>query len=393
MAPLVYLIAGEPSGDALGARLIEGLKELTGGELRITGVGGPLMEEQGLESLYPIGALSVIGVVEILTAIPTIYGLINRTVADIRAKRPDVVVTIDSQTFSHWVAKRLHPAPCPIVHYVAPTVWAWKPWRARNLAREVDRVLMLFTFEKPYFDAVGLDGVVVGHPVAAREFPAGAGEQFRAAHGIAPEETVLCLLPGSRTSEVTRLLPIFRDTVEILRAQRPALRLVLPTVPHVEAKVRAAVDAWPAPVIVLADGEDAKYAAFQASDAALAASGTVALELAAAGLPAVITYQAHPITAAIVRRVVRVPYACLVNLIEGREVVPECLQENGTPEKLAETVGRLLDDPAARDAQREAMARVMTALGRGGEPPHLCAARAVLEMIAAKEFSGAEPPH
>ena len=385
MAPLVYLIAGEPSGDALGARLIDGLKELTDGKVRVTGVGGPLMAAEGLDSLYPINTLSVIGVVEILGKVPKIFGLIRRTVADIRTTRPDVVVTIDSQTFSHWIAKRLRPAPCPIVHYVAPTVWAWKPWRAKHLAKLVDRVLMLFAFEKPYFEAVGLDAVLVGHPVARMDIPDDAGAKFRVARGIGPDEVLVCLLPGSRMSEVTRHLPVFQGAVERLVSDRPRLRFVVPTVDHVEANVRAAVATWSVPVVVVAGSEDEKHAALRASNVALAASGTVILELAAAGLPAVVAYRAHPLTAAIVRRVARVPHVSLVNLIEEREVMPEFLQEYCTPDSLAVAVARLLDDGALRDRQQAAMGRVMTKLGRGGDPPHLRAARAVLEMVSKKD--------
>lgn len=384
MSPHVYLIAGEPSGDVLGARLINGLKELTAGDVRISGVGGPLMEAEGLNSLYGIEKLSVMGLVEIVASVPAINRLIRRVVADIRAKRPDVVVTIDAQAFSHWVAKRLQPRTCPIVHYVAPTVWAWRPRRAKSLAKLVDRVLMLFAFEKPYFDAVGLDAVVVGHPIASHEVPADAGPRFRVDHGFGADDTVVCLLPGSRKSEIARLLPIFQTVAERLTHGRPNLRFVLPTVGHIEATVRAAVADWSVPVTILSGSEDDKHAALRASDVALAKSGTVTLELAAAGLPSVIAYRANPMTAAIVRHVVRVRHAAMVNLIEGSEVLPEFLQEWATPDNIFAAVSRLLDDEAPRRRQQDAMARVMTVLGKGGEPPHLRAARAVLEMVPRK---------
>ena len=381
MIPKVYVIAGEPSGDALGARLMEGLKDLTGGNVEIVGVGGPLMEAEGLKSLYPIRALSVMGLVEILTSIPRIYGLIRRTVADIRESKPDVVVTIDAQTFSHWIAKRLYPAPCPIVHYVAPTVWAWKPWRAKHLAKLVDRVLMLFAFEKPYFDTVGLDAVVVGHPVAERELPDDAGVQFRQRHEIGSDDRLVCLLPGSRTGEVRRHLPVFRRTIEMLARDHASLRFVLPTIGHVEQAVRQDVATWPVPVTVIANGEDEKFAALRACEVALAASGTVTLEMSAAGLPSVVVYRANPLTAAIVRRIVRVPYASMANIIAGREVMPEFLQESCTPDNLANAVGRLLDEEDLRLNQKTAMTDIVATLGKGGEPPHLRAAKAVLEMV------------
>lgn len=385
MAPLVYLIAGEPSGDALGAQLIAGLKELTNGEVCVAGVGGPQMTAEGLDSLYPIGALSVMGLVEVVPSIPRIYGLIRRTVTDIRRRQPDVVVTIDSQTFSHWIAKKLNPSPCPIVHYVAPTVWAWKPWRAKHLARLVDRVLMLFPFEKPYFDAVGLDAVFVGHPVAGQTVPADAGTRFRDAHAMAADDVLICLLPGSRNGEITRHLPVFEQTALRLRQRYPAVKFVLPTVSHVADKVRRAVSAWHVPVTVVSGSEEEKRAALAASNVALAVSGTVSLELAAAGLPAVITYRAHPITAAIVGRMLRIPFVSLVNLIENRGIMPEFLQGDCEPGQLADAVGVLVDDVSLRDDQSTAMKSVMAKLGRGGEPPHLRAARAVLEMLPAKD--------
>ncbi len=385
MEPLVYLIAGEPSGDVLGARLIEGLRELTGGKVRIIGIGGPLMEAQGLDSLFPIDALSVMGIVEVVPRIPKVLGLISRTVADIRRRQPDVVVAIDSKAFSYRVARKLKPAPCPVIQYVAPTVWAWKPWRAKHLAEVVDRVLLLFPFEKPYFDAVGLDAVFVGHPAATLTSPADAGPAFRREHDIGEETRVVCLLPGSRRSEVTRLLPVFKETLGLLEKSHPGLRFLLPTVPRLAETVRQAVATWPQSVMVLAGDDDEKRAAFAASDVALAASGTVTLELAAAGLPGVITYRVHPLTATIVRRMIRVPYAAMVNIIEGREVMPEFLQENCDPAKLAAAVGNLLDDDALRSDQQAAMADVMHQLGKGDDAPNLRAARAVLDLIPHKE--------
>ncbi|MEM7124206.1 MAG: lipid-A-disaccharide synthase [Pseudomonadota bacterium] len=384
MEPLVYLIAGEPSGDVLGARLIEGLRELTGGKVRITGIGGPLMEAEGLDSLFPIDALSIMGIVEVVPRIPKVLGLIRRTVADIRERQPDVVVAIDSKAFSYRVARKLKPAPCPVIQYVAPTVWAWKPWRAKHLADVVDRVLLLFPFEKPYFNDVGLDAVFVGHPASTLTSPPDAGALFRRQHDISAEAQVVCLLPGSRGGEVTQLLPVFQEAVGLLEKSHPGLRFLLPTVPRLAQTVRQAVDTWSQPVTVLTGDDEEKRAAFAASDVALAASGTVTLELAAAGLPGVITYCVHPLTALIVRRMIRIPYAAMVNIIEGRDVMPEYLQENCDPAKLSAAVGTLLDDATRRADQQAAMAEVMKKLGRGGEAPNLRAARAVLDLIPAK---------
>jgi lipid-A-disaccharide synthase len=364
----VFVVAGEPSGDALGARLMAALRARFGDALSVEGVGGESMEAEGLRPIFPMSDIALMGIAEVLPRLPTVLRRIRETGDRVLAVRPDVVVTIDAPDFCLRVARRVRAAGVPVVHWVAPTVWAWRPGRARRMARSVDHLMCLFPFEPPYFEREGLPATFVGHPVVGGGAGRGDGARFRAAHGIAPDAPLLAVLPGSRRGEVGRMLPLFGETLAGLADARPGLVAAVPTVATVEEAVRAAAARWPVPAVVVR-GEAAKHDAFAAADAAMACSGTVALELALAGLPGVVAYRASPVTAAIVRRMIRVRFANLVNIMHDREVVPELLQERATPANLADAVGRLLDDPDARDAQRAGLSAVAGWLGRGGPPP------------------------
>jgi len=381
--PLIFLIAGEPSGDALGARLMGALRERTHGGVRFAGVGGEGMEAAGLPSLVPISDLAVMGVAEVLPRARRIFRRVEETVAAVRRLQPDAVVTIDSSGFTWRVAQRLRRRGerVPLIHYVAPMVWAWRPGRARRMARWYDHLMTLLPFEPPYFEKVGLSTTYVGHPVVECGADAGDGADFRRRHAIDPEATVIAVLPGSRRGEARRLLPIFRSAVDRLRRRYGDLRVVIPTVGTVFDEVSAAVRDWPAPAIVLR-GAIAKYDAFAASNAALAASGTVTLELALARVPMVVAYRVNPLTHAILRRLVKVRFANLINIILDRAAIPELLQEDCTPERLATELTRLLDDRLARERQLQACDEGLARLGRGGVSPGLRAADRVLQIIA-----------
>ncbi|MGE5200617.1 MAG: lipid-A-disaccharide synthase [Acidobacteriota bacterium] len=381
--PLIFLIAGEPSGDALGARLMAALRERTHGAVRFAGVGGENMEAAGLESLVPIADLAVMGVAEVLPRARRIFRRVAETVAAIRKLKPDAVVTIDSSGFTWRVAQRLRRRGerLPLIHYVAPMVWAWRPGRARRMARWYDHLMTLLPFEPPHFEKVGLSASYVGHPVVECGADAGDGGTFRRRHGIEPDATVIAVLPGSRRGEVHRLLPIFRATIERIRHRYADLRVVIPTVGTVFQDVAAAVKGWSVPAIVVR-GAAAKYDAFAASNVALAASGTVTLELALAGVPMVVAYRVNAATHAIVSRLVKVRYVNLLNLILARPAIPELLQKECTPERLAAELTRLLDDRRARERQLEAYGEGLQRLGRGGVSPGLRAADRVLAIIA-----------
>ncbi|MFN4277645.1 MAG: lipid-A-disaccharide synthase [Ferrovibrio sp.] len=386
----IALIAGEPSGDVLGAGLMRALREETGGNVAFTGIGGEQMGEEGLQSLFPIAELAVMGLVEVLPRARALLRRIQQTAEFLLNDPPDIVVTIDSPGFTRRLAQKLAVRSFPLVHYVAPTVWAWRPGRARRLARLYDHLLAVLPFEPPYFEVVGLPTTFVGHPAvetlrAAREREAAAvaqGRDFRRRHKLAADARLLAVMPGSRRGEVTRLLPIFRDVLSRLKAGGLQLQVLLPTVGTVAPMVREAALSLPYPAIVL-DQADERYAAMLAAEAALAASGTVTLELGLAGTPTVLAYKVNPLTAAIVRRLIRIPYAGLINILQKKLVMPEFLQQDCRAELIAPALKALLSDPVTRQRQIEACAAVASQLGADEalSPSHR-AARAVLAVAA-----------
>ena len=377
--PLIFLVAAEASADGLGARLMQALKEQTGGRIRFAGVGGPAMAGEGLQSLVPFGELNVMGIVEIVPHVARILRRVRETIAAVRTMKPDAVVTIDAPAFSFRVQKALVGSGPLLVHYVAPTVWAWRPRRAKMIAGFLDHLLCILPFELPYFEKVGLPASFVGHSVIEQDGVRPDGAGFRARHGLG-EAPLLCVLPGSRVGEVKRLLPVFGETVARLMRERPGMRIAVPTVASVAGLVRDAVAHWPgAPIVV--DGIAEKHHAFSASTAALAASGTVNLELAVAGVPFVIAYRVSTLSYLIGRLMVRVPSIVMTNILLNRNVIPEFLQENCRPEAIAAAVGRLLDDPQARAEQVRASAEAAILLGRGGPPPSGRAAKILLDLI------------
>jgi len=384
--PLIYMIAGEPSGDLLGARLMAGLLELTGGEVDFAGIGGEAMREKGMPSLFPQADLAVMGLAEVLPRIPRILKRLKQTMADIAAKQPAAIITIDSWGFTGRVAKQLKAqgSTVPRIHYVAPMVWAWKEKRVHQLAARVDLLMCLLPNEPDYFTKAGLPAVHVGHSVLESGAERGDAAAFRTRHAIPAEVPLLCVLPGSRRSETSRLLPVFAETVTLLAAQYPGLQVVVPTVETVADEVAAVVSAWPLPVTVVR-GTAERYGAFAASRAALAASGTVALELALARLPMVITYRVTALTAFLIRRLLKVRFACLLNLLMDRLIVPELIQEDCRADILAPAVAKLMDDGPARQTQLAGIGEALARLGRGEDHPSLHAAREVLRLMEGKQ--------
>ncbi len=376
----VFLVAGEPSGDALAAALMAALSQRLGAGLRFAGVGGARMAAQGLQSMFPMSELSLMGLVEVLPHLPRLWRRLRETEEAIRRGRPDVVVTVDAPGFNFRLAKRLAGSGVPIVHYVAPTVWAWRPGRARQIAPLFRHLLAVLPFEPPWFERWGLATTYVGHPVL--EELAGAAHAQPSRHVGRPR---ICLLPGSRAGEIRRLLPVFGAALDILRRRYPDLSVQIPTVPAVGQRIRDAVRDWAAPPEIIVDRR-AGLAAMAAADVALAASGTVTLELAVLGTPFVAAYRANPLTAAVIRRLIRVPYVTLVNLILDRPAVPELLQQRCRPELLAAELELLLADPAAANWQREAFGELAARLGRDRAPS--ARAAAIVADIAIENRAG-----
>ena len=379
-APLIFLIAGEPSGDLIASRLMEALKRHTGNKVRFAGIGGPLMAEEGLESLFPFSELSMVGVLEVVPHVPRLLRRIRATARTARRLRPAAFVSVDVPEFALRVARRLSGAGFPLVHYVAPTVWAYRPGRAAEIARYLDHVLCLFPFEPPYFEAEGLDASFVGHPLVEEPIESADGPGFRRRHGIAPAQPVVAVLPGSRASELRRLEPAFGATVSALARRIEGLHVLVPTLPQHRGTVAAASAAWDAPVTVV-EGKAEKYAAFAASDAALTASGMATLELALAHVPMIVCYRANPLTAAIARRVIRVRHIAMPNIIADRRAAPEFVQGECVPRHLVPALEELLRDADRRREQSCSFQGIATRLGRGGPPPSERAARVILDLI------------
>ena len=376
----LYIIAGEPSGDLLAGRLIAALRHATDREVEFYGVGGETMSREGLKSLFPMVELSVMGIAEILPQAFLLMRRMRETARDIRRVQPDVVVTVDAPAFCFGVLKRLGNFPVRKIHYVAPSVWAWRPGRVHKFARVFDHLMALLPFEPPYFERAGLKTSFVGHSVAEAGGEKADGAAFREQHRIAVGAPLLCVLPGSRMGEVTRHLDPFGGAVGILRERYPGLSIVVPTIPTLAEFVRAKTTGGPVPVIVV-ETETERFAAMVASEVALAASGTVALELAMAKTPSVIAYRVHPLTHLILKRLIKIEFANLVNLLLKRRAVPEFLQSDCRSDLLAEAVGGLLNDPAAREEQVLAYSEAVAMLVNDGKPPSKAAAECVLKVI------------
>ncbi len=340
----IYLIAGEPSGDLLGARVMRAFKEQSKNETSFYGVGGETMEQEGLTSLFDIKDLAVMGFVEVLPSIPKILKHLQEIIDDIQKIKPDIIMTIDSFSFSIRVHQRLikEGITIPHVHCVAPQVWAWKKGRAKTLGRYVDRLFCLLPYEPDYFTPHGLKADFVGHPVIEGGADKGNGNHFRQKYNIPETAKVLCVLPGSRKNEIKYLLPIFKTSVEEINNQISDLYVVLPTVSTVADKLKNYFTDWNVPHIIV-QGEKERYDAFAASNVAIAASGTVSLELALAKVPHLIAYKVSPLTGYLAKRLLKIKYVNLINLLADKEIISELLQENCTVDNIVKETLSLLN--------------------------------------------------
>ena len=381
VARKIFLIATEESGDRLGAHLMKVLRQRLGDAVRFEGVGGLAMAREGLKSLFPIEELSIIGFSAVIKQLPKVLRLIRQTADAAVGTRPDMLVIIDSPDFTHRVARRVRARDplIPIVDYVSPSVWAWRPGRARAMRAYVDHVLALLPFEpEEYRRLRGPPCSYVGHPLTEQLglLRPNVEEQARR-NGTPP---VLLVLPGSRRGEIRHHMAVFGEALDRLRAAGQEFELILPTMPHLLEGVRDGVGSWKvAPRIVV--GEPEKRAAFRMATAALAKSGTVTLELALAGVPMVTAYRTGALEAFIVRRALTVTSVILANLVIGENVVPEFLQENCTADKLAGALGEVLTDSPMRRRQLDAFARLDGVMSTGSQPPSVRAADIVLAML------------
>ena len=390
MTPVIFLVAGEPSGDRLGAALMSGIAKLAD-RASFVGVGGPAMESCGLRSIFDYAELSVMGIAEVIPRLPRLMHLVNRTSNAALSGGVDALVTIDSPDFCLRVARRVKAggAGFPVIHYVAPSLWAWRAGRARSLSRSVDHILSLLPFEPGFLQERGISSTFVGHPVVA-DPPAGpdcvAG--MRNELGFGEGQPILAVLPGSRGSEISTLEPVFRQAVRLFLQQHPEYGVVIPAAPTVAGLIASRLDGWPDGTRMLDPSryaqqvaETRKRAALQMADIALAASGTVVLELARAATPMVAAYDMNWLSRQVVGSLLRVDTVNLVNLVLGEKVVPELLGRRCRPEPICGKLVELSARVSSRRSQLDSFEIVLERLGEGQTDPGMRAARTVIDVI------------
>lgn len=380
----IMLVAAEASGDALGAGLARALRARLGQGVSFVGIGGPRMAAEGVVSPFDIAELSILGWIEGLRAYRTVRRRVAETAALAAREQPDAVVLIDSWGFTIRVAEAIRAArpDVPLIKYVGPQVWASRPGRARTLARAVDHLLALYSFDAPWFEREGLPTTVVGSSALHVDMGGADGAAFRARRGVTPDAKLLLILPGSRPAEIARMTPVYEATVKRLKTQDPSLEVAVVAAGTVSKDVVGRVSAWPFRVHVVDEAE--KYDAMRAATAALATSGTVSTELALAGAPMVIAYKIGGASYQLMKRLVTAEHITLFNIAAGERIAPEFIQGEASAENLAAAVGRLLNDPQAAAEQARRQTAALDLMGRGGPDPSTLAAEAVLRVIEAK---------
>ena len=379
---LVYLIAGEPSGDMLGARLMRALKDKEK-DITFVGVGGDNMQKEGMESLFNITDLAIMGLVEVIPSIPKVLRHIKNTVLDIREKQPDIVITRDSWSFSARIHTAIRSKNMKIkqLHYVAPQVWAWKKRRAKTMYKYIDYLLTLFPNEPQYFTPYNLPTEFIGHPAIESSMINIDTKGFREKYDIKENQRIALILPGSRHNEVANLLPDFIRTANELQKSNPDLFFVLPTVKTVESRVKNMLKELKSDILVLNTQEE-RYQAARLADLAIAASGTVALELAIVDVPHLVSYKVPRLTAWIARNFTNIKYVNLTNILLDKPIVPELLQENCNLETLTNTAKNLLDTSSVLyKTEKEGFEELRSKLGVGKQNPSQRAAEIILKII------------
>lgn len=387
----IYIIAGEASGDILGAKLMDALRNASPDYIDFHGIGGDRMIGHGLHSLFPMSDISLMGFAEILPHLPKVLKRINQTVDDIIKVRPDVVVTIDSPGFCCRVAEKLQGKKIKLIHYVAPTVWAYKPKRAEKFARLFNHIMLLLPFEAPYFDKVGLENSYVGHPTIEDSKTIGDAKKFCEKYKVKESEQILAVMPGSRITEIKSLMPIFCKTLKLVADKNKNIRPVILTIPFLKQHIKQYSHQLPLNTIIV-DTPIEKADVFAASRAALAKSGTGTLELSIARVPTVIAYKISTISYLIIKSFIKVRFANLINLVADREIIPEFIQNKCTPKLLSQCLNKLLEDKEESQLQVQEATEALKKLGLGNESsPSARAAKVVLEII--KQVRSGKKPY
>ncbi len=361
----LFFIVGEDSGDALAAPLISALKAQYADEVECTGIGGPLMKSAGFNEILPLSQISVIGLWEVLPKIPRLLKLKKGIVEEIEKQQPDAVITVDFPDYNFLIAKMLKKRGVykgKLIHYVAPSVWAWRPERAKKISTFMDAMMCLFPMEVEYFTKHGMKAAHVGHPVISSKALTASDTKFRTENSIPDQAKTIGLFFGSRESEFKKLSPIIKEAMMLIDDVESKLSVIAPTLPKLEYEVQTLLEDFKLPVYVSANPQS-KWEAFKACDIAIAVSGTVALELAYAGIPHIILYKMNPITALILKLLVKTKHAHLANILLDKAVVPELLQSKCTSEKVAESALDLLNDEDSKNKQKEEFKKLGDMLG------------------------------
>ncbi len=381
----VFFIVGEDSGDALGGPLIGALKERYGDEVECMGVGGPIMKRNGFDELLPMDQISVIGIWEVIPQIPRLFKIRNALIEEIEKQQPDAVVTIDFPDFNFLVAKALKKRghyKGKLIHYVAPSVWAWRPGRAKRISEFLDGIMCLFPMETKYFDGFNIKVEHVGHPLVASSAKDAVGNNFREINDIPMDVKTVGLFFGSRESEYKSLAPIIKEAAILVQEIEPKVRFIVPTLPDLEYEIKNLLKDFPISVYVTCT-PSTKWDSFKACDTAIAVSGTVGLELSYAGVPHVIVYKVNPVTALILKLFIKVKYAHIANILLERGVIPEFIQGKCIPELIAQQTLDFIQTPELAQEQVKAFEGIDGLLGNSeGIDPSEKAAQFIFEMIS-----------
>lgn len=380
----IFFIVGENSGDALGGPLIAALKEQYGNNIECMGVGGPIMQENGFDELLPMDQISIMGVLEVIPQLPRLLKIRKALIEEIEAQQPDAVVTIDFPDFNFLISKSLKKRghyKGKIIHYVAPSVWAWRPGRAKRISEFLDGIMCLFPMETKYFDGFDVKAEHVGHPLIASPAKEANGDDFREINDIPLDSKTVGLFFGSRESEYKKLAPIIKQAALLVQDIEEDVRFIVPTLPDLEYEIKNLLKDFPFSVYVTCT-PSTKWESFKACNTAIAVSGTVALELSYAGVPHVIAYKVNPITALILKLLIKVKYAHLANILLERSIVPEFIQGKCTAENIAQQTLDYLQQPELAQEQTKELQAIDGLLKNGeGVRPSQKAAKFIFEMI------------
>jgi lipid-A-disaccharide synthase len=356
----LLLSAGEASGDMYAARLAKALRERL--DVRIFGMGGPQMRAAGVEIVMDYSEVAVVGITEILKHLPSLLRAMNRLVAEAEQRKPALAILTDFPGFHLRLARKLRLYGIRNVYYICPQFWAWRPWRVNLIRRRFAKALCIFPFEKDFFSQARVPTEFIGHPLVGAVVPTKDRKQFCEQHGLVASRAVVSLLPGSRSAEIMHHLPVLQEACVRINGKVPAQFVVAAARPQ---DVEMLTTGWPSGLCLrVVEGET--YNALAAADAAIISSGTATVEAALLNTPMVVVYRVSPLTATLAKPLVRAPYFAMVNLIAEKRVAPELVQDDFTPQAVADETLRLLQDPNARNAQRAGLADVRTRLGPPG---------------------------